>query len=204
MNIQFCIISNDCWGAEYYRENKLEYNTPFVGLFVPPECFVKICNNIHFYLNSELNFIETSKYSKYSKLKEKHNYPIALLHDAEIHFLHYNSIAEAKNKWSRRLKRIKFDDVTFYIKGCDRDVDDWNFFVKEWNKIEYNKVFFSAVKRKNIDCTVVILETKGNFVIDGLALYEISKKYFNINSWMVENLNIFQIINTYFKKLKIL
>ena len=194
MKPNFCIISNNCWGAEYYREKKINYNTPFVGLFVHPECFVKLCNDLVPYLKTNLKFIEHSKYEEYSKIIDNKKYPIGLLNDIEIHFLHYNSNAEAQSKWIRRVSRIDFNNVTFYIKGCDRDIINFDLFAEKWNKIKFEKIFFSAKERKIINNSIRIYESEDDFVIDGLALYNISKKYFDIEDWKKKEISLWSIV----------
>ena len=48
------IISNNCWGSEYYKEQKIEYNTPFVGLFVEPDDYLALLANFRVALGHRL------------------------------------------------------------------------------------------------------------------------------------------------------
>ena len=130
-----------------------------------------------------MKLIEHSKYEDYSEKIKNKKYPIGLLKDVEIHFLHYNSNEEALTKWNRRISRIDFNNVAFYIKGCDRDIINFDLFAQCWNQIKYEKVFFSAKDRKNINNSITIYESEFDYVIDGLALYKISKEYFDIDNW---------------------
>lgn len=59
--------------------------------------------NIKYYLSGDisLQFVKESKY-----LEDFDNrYPIALLDDVELHFLHYADETEARQKWDRRIQR---------------------------------------------------------------------------------------------------
>ncbi|WP_418263501.1 DUF1919 domain-containing protein [Flavobacterium faecale] len=210
MNTDFCIISNDCWGAEIYIERKIAYNTPFVGLFIPPSHFVKMANNLQAYLATELVFVKETAFQDYKELYKKEQYPIALLGDVEIHFLHYTDETQARSKWNRRLNRMPKDTSTWFIKGCDREVSDWNQLQASWNSIPFNKIFFSAKKRKKLAHAVTITESYDEYVTDGKALYNLSKDYFEIdqwidskgNSWELKTLPFLRNLNFQFKKLK--
>lgn len=108
----FTIISNNCWAATaVYQPFGLKYNTPTVGLFIMDEDYIKMLENLDYYLSAQLDFIlpqESKYYNKISQNGNKEvNYPIAILGgDVEIHFLHYSNQKEALKKWQRRCKRI--------------------------------------------------------------------------------------------------
>jgi uncharacterized protein (DUF1919 family) len=184
MNSEFCIISNNCWGAEFYIDRNIKYNSPFVGLFIPPSQFVKMVNNLQEYLKLDLVFIKKTKFKEYEELHLKEKYPIALLGDIEIHFLHYNDENEAVTKWNRRLNRMPQDTSNWFVKGCDVEIFNWVEYADLWNSIRYNKVFFSAKKRNEIDNLIHIVESFNDYVTDGKALYKLSKDYFDIDKWI--------------------
>lgn len=182
---EFIIISNNCWGGEVYKDFKVPYNTPFIGLFIPPLCFAKLCTKLPDYLGKNLSFIPNSKYKTYEKFRVDHKYPIALLDDVEIHFQHYSTEDEVLDKWNRRLNRMPQDEKKWRIKGCDRELIYIDQFTNMWNEIPYQKIFFSAKNQRNIDSNVWIVD---NFcrkeVVDGKALYNVSKNYVNVNKWL--------------------
>ena len=111
----FIIISNNCWGYSIYNTLKRPYNTPFVGLFIPPESYISLLKNFPNCLNDSLKFIETDQ-----------TYPIAYLGDTKIkiHFMHYLTNIEAQEKWSRRVDRL-FDALKenedLFFKFCDSE-----------------------------------------------------------------------------------
>ncbi|MBE8724537.1 DUF1919 domain-containing protein [Flavobacterium hungaricum] len=210
MNNDFCIISNNCWGAEIYIERQIEYNSPFVGLFIPPLQFVKMANNLPEYLRQELVFKQETQFKEYEELYLKEKYPLALLGDIEIHFLHYKDEKEALSKWKRRLKRMPEDASNWFVKACDREINEWPKFITLWNSIRYKKVFFSAKKRTGINYLISITESYDNYVTDGKSLYLLSKDYFDVDnwidskgsSWRVKNISYKRSLQFLFTKLK--
>ena len=101
-NKNFTIICDNCWAGKVYQELGLPYQTPFVGMFVFSPDYIKMLKNLKHYLsgNIPLKFVKESKYIKYFD----NSYPLALLDDIELHFLHYADEEEATQKWERRLK----------------------------------------------------------------------------------------------------
>lgn len=110
----FTIISNNCWGGTIYESYKLKKMSPTIGLFFMAEDYIKFLRNIHHYLNSELYFIEPEQ-SKYKEELSSDSrwgyYPIGMLDDIELFFLHYHSRDEALQKWNRRCKRINWNKL---------------------------------------------------------------------------------------------
>ena len=109
----FTIISNNCWGGTVYQSYGLKYNTPTVGMFFLAEDYIKFVYNIKEYLSYELEFIEPKESKHTGKSIESLTYPIGKLKDIELHFMHYKTNEEAKEKWERRCKRINWDKMLF-------------------------------------------------------------------------------------------
>ena len=112
-NRDFTIICNNCWAGYVYRRFNLPYNTPTVGLYFFASDFVKFCEKLHYYTEQPLNFI-SYKDSKYKEIliKRKHTeVPVAKIGDIEIVFLHYKDENEAREKWTRRVARINYDNL---------------------------------------------------------------------------------------------
>ena len=112
-NKDFTIIANDCWGGRVYIDFGIEYNSPTVNLFFYSSCYIKLVSNLKEYLNSDLKFKKQSIYevANYSRNEKKHFYPIGLLNDIEIHFLHSKDENDARAKWEKRLKRINYENL---------------------------------------------------------------------------------------------
>ena len=148
-NKDFTIISNNCWGGFVCQHVDLPYNSPFIGLFLFSPDYIKLLGDLRGYLSMNIQFI-TPRESKYSSELDPNspfsNYPIGLLGDIEIHFLHYSSESEAKEKWDRRVNRINYDNLI--IKFCDRDLAT-DKLIRDFFSLPYkNKIFLSA---KNYD-----------------------------------------------------
>ncbi len=194
-NKNFVIISNNCWGAEFYKHLNLPYNTPFVGLYIMAEDYIKLLENFEHYLSLKLIFTENSKWSN-----EKYNFPIGILDDIEIHFMHYKSNEEAFEKWNRRLDRMKqtSDYSNFFFKICDRDGGNAKTF-ERFHQLSFpNKVSFGLEGFKNLN-HIKIKEHENNIMVpDGLKLYRIGYKYRDFLYWIEQK----QLKNTMYNQLK--
>lgn len=113
----FAIISNNCWGGDLYQLFDLPFNSPFIGLFINAPCFIKLLSNPEHYFKQELRFITQSKYTSLNVTKA---YPIGVLDDIEVHFLHYKTQQEAADKWTRRVDRLPAKEK-WVVKFDDRD-----------------------------------------------------------------------------------
>jgi len=119
------IICNNCVGGIIYHELKLKFCSPTINLFIPNYDFIKYVNNIEAYSNCQL--IEDKSTTKY-------NYPVGilknqLLGNITIHFMHYSSFEEAKQKWIERTKRISLDNIYIILDiGPSDDLDLINLF----------------------------------------------------------------------------
>jgi uncharacterized protein (DUF1919 family) len=118
----FSIISNNCWGGFVYQYYGLPYRTPFIGLFLFPSDYLKLLQNLRHYLDQDLVFIgpdQTRYRDDLIKWNRLGAYPIGRLDDIEIHFQHFTSDREAREKWTRRLSRLNAENLI--VKFCDRD-----------------------------------------------------------------------------------
>tara|TARA_Y100000389_G_scaffold199368_1_gene237621 strand:- start:508 stop:1038 length:531 start_codon:yes stop_codon:yes gene_type:complete len=169
----YSIISNNCYGTNYYKINNIEYNTPFIGLYIYAECYINLLEKFDNYINLELIEIKKSKYGIF-------NYPIGLLGNSEIHFIHYNNFNEAKIKWDRRKKRLKsFQNCI--IKLCDRDlftINILNRFIKLNHpcKILFLSINYNIINNKNL-IIINISSKQLNFEGDCPDGYELEKLY---------------------------
>jgi uncharacterized protein (DUF1919 family) len=121
-HIPFTIISNDCYGAELYRWLGRPYNTPFVGLMIMAPCYIKLLSQPRYLMSQPLRFTSRSKYPSMIGFHERHgHYPIGLLEDLEIHFLHYASQQQAVDAWTRRLQRMDWEHIKVKF-SMDKDL----------------------------------------------------------------------------------
>lgn len=179
--MDFTIISNNCWGGFIYQSYGLEYNTPTIGLFFMAEDYIKFISDIKEYLKKEIKFIEPNKSHSYELIKSKSNfgtYPIGCLGDVEIHFLHYKTQDEAKEKWERRVKRINYNKILYKFNDQNACTED---LLKKFVELPLeNKICFTC-KEYNLKNTICIKQPKRYKEIQ--ASYEPfgKNKYININ-----------------------
>ncbi len=116
----FSIISDDCWGGELYRLARRPFLTPFVGLFVPTECFLTVVESLETALRSDVIELSCSRYPhlERQRVETDGGYPLGLLVDvdAELHFMHYPSFQDAREKWLRRRERVRMDALFLKIR----------------------------------------------------------------------------------------
>lgn len=127
-----CIISNNCWASmAFYQRFNIPYNTPTVGLFISDTDFIKFISDLPYYLNQTLQFIsperspaftEVNFWGKGSDNRLEYNFPVAMIGDVTLWFMHYKSKQEATEKWERRKKRVNLDNLL--IKWSQRYTED--------------------------------------------------------------------------------
>lgn len=135
----FTIISNNCWAGHVYRYFNKEYLSPTIGLYFFQDDYIEFCKNLKKYIDAELSFIsfEDSKY--YNILKNKsYRCPIGKLLDVEIVFLHYKSEDEAYQKWTRRCKRINWENM--FIKDSQQNLCSQQN-IMEFEELPYDNKF---------------------------------------------------------------
>jgi uncharacterized protein (DUF1919 family) len=77
----FSIITNNCWGAQIYQKLRRIYTTPFVGLFIPPSCYLTMLRDFNHYLQAALTFVKESRRDAVNRFREGRGlgYPIGNL-----------------------------------------------------------------------------------------------------------------------------
>jgi len=177
---RFSIIAYNCWGGEVYRDLEIPYQTPFVGLFLHVPCFLGLLENFEAAIRAPLEFVEESRYDG------KVSYPVGLILGAyEIHFMHYNSREEAREKWNRRRDRMvqDLDDCFFMIshlgKGYYEDLG-------RFNSLPFrNKVLFTDRPMVEAPEAVVVPAQNGApGPDDGPTLYRRCHRYFDLARWL--------------------
>ena len=104
-NSNFTILSNNCVGGIIYHDLGLQFLTPTVDLFFKDlNAFIYFAKNLAECVSCELIEQESDV-----------EYPVGYLVHAstriELHFMHYSSFAQAKEKWEERSKRINYGNI---------------------------------------------------------------------------------------------
>ena len=162
INDNFTIISNNCFAGFVYQKFDIQYNTPFIGLFILGPDYIYLLKNFNKLIKEKLDFINAneSRYKEYLINVNRFNkYQIGKLGDkVEIHFLHYKSQEEAKEKWNRRVQRINFNNILF--KFSDNDLSNEEL-IQEFDELPYkNKICFTSKDMKNIKCQIYLKKYK--------------------------------------------
>lgn len=182
----FAVVSNNCWGAHIYQALGLSYSTPFVGLFVPPDSYLRLLGNFEMLVRAELAFKPTSAIAGLNAMRARDGltYPIAMLGgEVELHFLHYANEAEARDKWTRRVARMPADPARYFFKFDDREHASAAQIAEFCAMDLPNKVCFTA-RPYDVATVLAPAEAGAEHVIDGLSLGQVSRKYFNALRWI--------------------
>ena len=110
------------------------------------------------------------------------SYPLGVLDDIEIHFLHYRDNEEVLTKWKRRLNRMnKITDMDkYFFKIDDRDLSTAEI-IMSFHKLPYkNKVSFGVNQLHAKNHIWVENPQQDATAPDGIALYATSFKYFDV------------------------
>lgn len=181
---KFTIISNNCWGGYIYRCFNLQYQSPTVGLFIMPDDYIRFINNLEHYINDcKLKFIKPEESKHYKELKGHEHfgeYPIGILDDVEICFMHYKTEKEALEKWTRRARRINWDNLI--IKFCDQNGCTAKHIEQFNNNSKYKKMICFTAKKYPGKYNVHMWE----FEKDG---YVVDDKYF-----IFQHVNLYKLI----------
>lgn len=161
-NRSVSIISNDCWGGRMSKFYKLPFNSPFIGLFICGPDYVEILEHPEV-LDLELRFfpIKESRYIDFLRKVDQLSHPVAHLGDTdlEIHFLHYENEETARQKWSRRVKRIDWTNAI--VKFSCRDICDDNL-IRRFDRLPYEqKVCFTPHRVEGATSAVYLPEFEG-------------------------------------------
>lgn len=117
-NRTFAIVANNCWGGEVYKYFDLPFTSPFIGLYLHADCYIRLLEQFDTLNLLDIRFDFSSRY-----YPEPRWYPVGhLAGDIEVHFLHYKTQEEAESKWKRRAKRLReIPADRIFFRFCDRE-----------------------------------------------------------------------------------
>lgn len=123
------IISQNCIGGVFYQDMQLQFASPTVGLFISGKDFVRFVGDLEHYLRQPM------------RMRWGEEFPVGMLGDVSIHFMHYETCSEALDAWNRRCGRINRERIL--VLCTDRDgFDDADF--QKWTQLPYPKLLFTA------------------------------------------------------------
>ena len=129
-NRDVSIISSNCSGAFIYYDLGMRYLSPTVNLSIEMNDFVKMVKNLKWYMEQEL-----------VEAEEEGKYPIGILGDIKIYFVHYDSFKEGRIKWDERKRRINWENI--FVVGSQKDGCTYKT-IRNFEELPYkNKVIFT-------------------------------------------------------------
>ena len=184
-NKEYSIISDDCWGGRMYLDLGIPYTSPTVNLFIYSTCFLKLVKDLKGYMNKELVFITESRYERANKSRERSGkyYPLGVLGDVEIHFLHSKDENDALAKWESRKRRLNYNRLVY--KFSDSYLNNPKELI-EFEKLPFkNKVIFVAKEYKGLQNYVILKEfNKQGYVSDPFKYKWIYRRNFDVVKWL--------------------
>ncbi len=187
-NANFTIISNNCWGGTIYESYGIRKLSPTVGMFIMPDDYLQLIENLDYYLDQPLNFIDPNDSKWKNLLDEKRNwktYPIARLDNIELHMLHYHDVQIARRKWEARVKRVNRDKMI--VKFNDQNGASLSHIKKFAELPIKNKLCFVADERLKVSPDVIYIKQPKRYSGNGIkASYEPfgKSRYIDINRFI--------------------
>jgi uncharacterized protein (DUF1919 family) len=108
---EITIIANNCTGAFIYQDLNLRYLSPTIWLYIHTPDYICFLQRLDEHLAMDLRFVSESRYEGVTP------YPVGLLGEVEIHFLHYRDPDHARASWEARKQRIRRD--RFFVLGSE-------------------------------------------------------------------------------------
>lgn len=185
-NTDFSLISSNCTGAIISNELGCRFNTPTVNLYIEPKDFLKFVKSLDVYLKEKLVFDPA--------LSKERGYPVAVLKDIKIYFVHYHSNQDAERKWYERFKRINYSNMFVLMSerdGCTHED------LEEFDQLPFkNKIVLTKRPYPEIKSSVYISGFEKNEQLGDVfrcrKLIGVTKYYdeFNFVGWLNGDIKI--------------
>lgn len=177
----FSIISNDCFGGMAYEELAMRYESPFVGLFIEPDDYLRLLRDLRSSVERSIQFLERSRHDHINRFREEiqRPYPIGVIgEDVEIHFLHYPSREAAESKWRRRAARIHWSQLR--VKMAWHEHPQIEGLLQEFATLPLeSKLIIAPIQLGGTDCVAL-----RDFSTDGTQQYWRAHRAFDVAAWL--------------------
>lgn len=158
--LDFSIFCNNCLGGVFLHDIGRQFCSPTVNLAFDGEEFIKFLESPQYYLDGDFTFIEY----------EDITYPVAMLNDIEIRFVHYKTPEECVQKWRDRSKRIFWDNL--FIIATDNDGLGRSDLLERFDHLPFkNKIMFTAQELPQYSWAITVPEYKGRFQVKGMTMF---------------------------------
>lgn len=171
-NQDFSLLCNNCNGGIITHDLGQQFRSPTVNLFFIEDHFIRFCENFEHYISQPLVICEDPQH------KPGFDYPVCNLGDLELHFMHYASFEQAREKWESRTARICRDNLFVMWTFFGGTNEAW---LERFDKLPFaNKVAFTekpfpqyksafyipGFEEKGLGVLTLFNGWKGNRVID--------------------------------------
>ena len=187
----FSLLSNTCVGVGVYHKYGLPYSTPTVGTLIITEEYLRLLENLRYYLSQPLSFVKESKYPGVTQYCKGFSFPIGLLGNGEdsveILFKHCKTEDEAYSKWTRRMERFNYDNL--FVMMTDSAGADMGYpfkfeYAKRFDELPYRKVLFTC-KPLPFACAVYIKNNmRGISVVENMMYNRKYERYMDLTAWL--------------------
>lgn len=133
------IISNNCVGGVMSHDLGQQFCSPTVNLYFKAEEYIRFLRNLKYYLSLDVVQLESDL-----------PYPVGIIDDVRIFFMHYSSFEEAKRKWDERKKRVNFSNLYVIMTEKEECTED---LMKQFDALEYRKkILFTHLPHPELQC----------------------------------------------------
>lgn len=149
VNRDFTLICDNCTAGVMYHDLGIEFLSPTINLYIVPDDYLKFISNLKYYTSLPVED------SGERGVDGKGEFPIGVIDDIRIYFMHYHSFEEAKTKWEERCKRINWDNLFFIMhKRSDKCQEKH---IKKFDSLPLSKkIIFVNTPHPNIKSSVYI------------------------------------------------
>lgn len=173
---EITILASNCLGGLLYHELGLRFLSPTVNTRFSSVDFVKFVTDLEHYLNCNLLIQEDNE-----------TFPVAMIDDVTVNFVHYNNSKEATKKWEERKQRINWDNIFILLNDCDglseKELEQLD------NSAFKNILVFTAKEYSNYRCAFCLPcfqgeKCVGNTMAKNLLTGEMKvEEYFDFVGW---------------------
>lgn len=155
LNDKPTLIASNCAGGFIYHWLGLQFQSPFINLFLTPEDFITALEHFEEFMDTPVKECKNSG----------KDYPVGIgAFGIKIHFMHYKTFGEALAKWEERKKRISEDNMGVMLCNFSGGAD----LLKRFDALPYkHKVVFTPMPVKGIESAFYL----DNYDVDRKNLY---------------------------------
>lgn len=167
------LISDDCWGGQFYVNFGLQFCSPFIGTIVyPPD-----------YFNLITYFREPGALDVISVSSEEFGHPILKTRHARVFAPHDKSDSDFLKKYERRCTRIDWDHVFIKIDLGREEYGEED--IHRWNELKLpNSVAFYPDQPRYHEAEIHHGVCVPDWLADGARMFQRSCHVFDVLTWL--------------------